>query len=608
MTTQAAIGDVFTSVSLSQSSNPLTGQLVSPVASSSTVPSSGFGATSKNGSADKFSVVKRELPGVFTPTVSGVAVLSQPALRAGDLAASFNASLTFSKKVEFGDAQGAFATVDVNVVPSIGVDLDVHRNAVGVPNGMGLAMRSTVKVAVSAEAGIQGKWTKELGVIRGSSIIFTIGPVPVVIVPKMPVDLEISGSVSIKTELSMQVGAELSYDTRDDRLRLTNLSKGPRFGGGVLGIASVSGQGAVLLKPRPGLAFYDVFGPALLPSLELRAEVNPLPDPGDAYFTLSFQLVLSGGMTLDILGKHAELKIQLAVFPFPKFEVKSPPVGLILTPDTSKVEAGQSRQFTAARSDGQAPSGLVWRVRGGVAGDRIDNTGLLTPAMPAGRVLHVIATDASRASGQAVVAVGDGFEAPVGITASQTYGTTSVALNWSPPAQSAGSPISSYRITGGPNGPVSVSATARSFAFESLRPTYYSFSVYAINTLGRVSPPASASLLVRPICTERASSGAWTDPATWSTGTVPGPQSWVCIDGGNVTLPGAPLAVQGIQLSGGTLTAPSRLTVTSSAVLAGTINGGGEVVVQPGVDVEASGLVVGDSRLVKKGTMRFSDS
>jgi hypothetical protein len=629
-TTVAAIGDVFSSLSLSQSSNPLLGQAASPTASSSTITPMAVRrlpapTTSKTTPKAKSktkpktkpkapvrkpanTLTRRPVRGKFIPTSPGVALLRQPTQPAGELSASLNASLTLSKKIDFGDDNGAFATVDVNVVPSIGVDLSVHQNAVGIPNGLGMTVHSTVKVALSAEVGLQGKWTRELGVIRGSSIVFTVGPLPVVIVPKMPVDLELSGSVSIKTELSMQVGMQLSYDTRDDQLKMKNLSKGPHFEGGVLGFATVTGEAKLALKPRPGLAFYDVFGPALLPSLELKAEVNPLPDPGEDYFCLTFQLNLAGGMTLDILGKHAELKISLAVIPFGKFELKTPPVGLLLAPDASKVEAGQSKQFTATRSDAQAPTGVTWKVNGGVTGDHISSAGLLTPAMPGGRVITVLATDATGATGKAPVAVGDGFNAPESVRATQTYPTTSVSVSWAQPAQSAGSPITSYRVTGGPAGPVTVGASSRQLTFENLRPTYYTFTVYAINSTGRVSPPGSVGMLVRPICTHRASTGAWNDPETWSTHTVPGPQAWVCVDSGNVVLPSSPITVQGLQLSGGTLTAPSTVTVTSSAVLAGTLTGAGQVVVQPGVDLEAAGLTVQGTRLVNQGTMRLHDS
>ncbi|RNL78458.1 fibronectin type III domain-containing protein [Nocardioides marmorisolisilvae] len=80
-------------------------------------------------------------------------------------------------------------------------------------------------------------------------------------------------------------------------------------------------------------------------------------------------------------------------------------------------------------------------------------------------------------------------DVPASLTATQTPKTGTVTLNWDAPPSPGDGPVTSYRITGGPSGPVNVASTDRSVVLTGLDPgVNYEFGVAAVNAFGPGQP------------------------------------------------------------------------------------------------------------------------
>src|SRR6185437_880887 len=261
-----------------------------------------------------------------------------------------------------------------------------------------------------------------------------VGPVPVVVVPKVPVFLTASGSAGLGFEVSGTVGGALSWSSADPtHLATQNLSSGPTVNGRVIPGVTVTGEVKVGLQVQPQAGIYDAAGPNIEADLDDDAKIDFNPAPGDPFLTIAKEIDLKAGLDLDLLGQHASLEASIGAFQFGSFTIEDPPTAsYTITPSGGTVSTGGTLALKATRSDGTTQK-LTWRLVGGTRSDSISASGVLHASAPAGRTLTVTVSDASGAAGEATVTVGLPFDAPSSVTATQKSGGTSASVTWKRP-------------------------------------------------------------------------------------------------------------------------------------------------------------------------------
>jgi len=452
-TTPAALSDVFQSLALGKNINPVGG--------------AGGGS--------------------FTPSAPGVRVV-------GSSSVSFSRSLTLGFDWKAGDQVGAFVSGEVSIEPELALELRLHHGWFGIPDGVGLTASARVTASASLSAGLTVKVERrKLGEITGDPIVVQVGPVPVVIVPRMPVYLDVNGKVGLTATASISVGGSVSWDSTNAGTLVTkNLSTPMTVKAGPLPGMSSTGTLSVDLSEEPQLDLYDLGGPGLTADERLDAEMNLSPPAGTPFLKVTPSLSVKAGLIFDFLGYHASLEQQIYSHSFTPFQILNPPAAtLTIAPPNQNVIAGRSLQFSATRSDGTSHP-ISWTLIG-AAGDTITSSGLFTAAAPAERTLTLVAIDDTGASGQTTITIGKYFDPPGNLTATQQSGTTDVLVTWTKPVNTGGSSLASYTITGDPGVPSTTDgAGTTSLTLKNLAPgAIYTISVYATNAAGLHSPPAT---------------------------------------------------------------------------------------------------------------------
>jgi hypothetical protein len=341
---QAALSQAFTGLSIASAQNPLT---------SSSEPAA-----------------------TFHPALPGVRLIKH------DL------SVDFSRELVLGINYGAGPLKVVGqlaVTPSVGVDVALTTGFLDVPNGAKVTASASVTVKAELAASLQGSLSKKIGEIDGAPEDFQIGPVPVVVVPKIPIYLNASGQISTQVTASIKIGAQASWSSHQPgTLSVKNISTPLTVSGNPL--QNLTATASVGFSEQPQLDLYDATGPNFEAAENLQGTLNPDPTAGQDYFSLVPSLNLKAGWDIDLLGFHADLEQQIAHLTFPSFVIAKPPGAfLTVSPASPSVPIGGSEQFKATRSDGQSFP-VTWSVLGG-AGDTISTSGLLQAVAPAGRTL-----------------------------------------------------------------------------------------------------------------------------------------------------------------------------------------------------------------------------
>lgn len=457
--TPAALTDAFSNLSLSSSSDPVgTG-----------TGSAGTGAA------------------FFRPAAAGVRVL---AYRRPTALAGVTLSRDVTLGIDFGSGS-AKVSGELELNPSVALDVALT-HALGVPDGAKMTASATMTAKASVAATLHGSQTKKIGEIDGSPETLAIGPIPVVVVPKIPVYLTVSGQVGTSATASITVGGEVSWSSRSPgTLAVKNLSTPPQISGNPL--ENISATAAIGLKEQPQLALYDTAGPNIEADENLVATVNPTPQSGQNYFSLTPSILLKAGWDVDLLHVHASLEATIAKLSFTPFTIaRAPAAFLTLAPHDGSVAAGGTLAFSATRSDGQTQP-ITWRVLGG-AGDSIGADGVLHAVSPTGRTFAVTARDATGATGLSYVTVGQPFDPPAGLRVAGSSDGKTATVSWQPPSRTGGYPISSYTVTSDPvSQQHTLTSTTRITSIKTDPTASYVISAYATNSHGLRSPPATLS-------------------------------------------------------------------------------------------------------------------
>jgi hypothetical protein len=550
---QAALSQAFTGLSLASTLNPL--------ASSS------------------------EPAATFQPALPGIRLI-KPAL-----------SVSFSRELVLGIEYGAGplkVSGELDITPSVGVDIAVTTGFFDVPNGANVTASASVSVKAALAATLQGSLSRKIGEIDGDPEYYQIGPVPVVVVPKIPIYLNASGQISTQITASIRIGAQASWSSHQPgTLSVKNISTPLTVSGNPL--ENLSASASIGFSEQPQLDLYDATGPNFEAAESVQATLNPAPQAGQDYFSLVPSLNLKAGWDVDLLGFHASLDAQIAHLTFPAFVIAKPPGAfLTVSPASPSVPVGGNQQFKATRSDGQSFP-VTWTVLGG-AGDNISSAGVLQSVAPSGRTLTVIATDSQGAVGETTVTVGKAFTAPQKLEVLSAHDGRSATLSWQAPTSTGGTALSSYTVVTDPATTTqTVPAPSTSAELTGLTPgVTYVVSVYATDTGGLRSSPATTSFTPTVSCSitwTGATSTAWSTASNWTPQRAPNSDDLVCISGAIVKLTAA-ATVYGLTLDDATIDTSGALTVTDLIDLEdGTLAGTGStaVALSPGGTLTSTG-------------------
>ena len=524
---QASLGDVFTNMTMSTSVDP-----------ASSAPAAGV--TKAPGAQAR-----------FVPSSSGVTSLGASP---NDIGVGVGASLesSFSINRHLGplevDAEASLST-------EVGVNMSVSQDIVGIPTGVSVDAKATAGVEVQGSFGFDGTRKFELGQIDGAPIDIQVGPVPVVIVPEVPVDLTVEGKVAVSATASAQVGGELTWSSSDPgHLGTKNLSHPFQLDGGIVPGVSVTGEGTIGVGVSALAAIYGIGGPNIEFDADLTAKVNFDPNPGEPFLRIGPELVAKAGLEYNVFGQQGEIDATIGTFSYAAFTIDKPPSAAYTISGPSEVPVADSGTYTAKRSDGQSVP-VTWGIEGGVASDQITSGGVFSPASPGGRIVTLSVEDGGGNAGTFPVTVGKAFDSPGGLSATQHAKDVGMDISWTAPSNTGDSAIADYVVTTVPStGNHVVAAGTTSVTLNNLTPGEYSIDVYAQNTGGQLSAPAEAEIYLTPPCGDTfvgTDSTSWSDPGNWSEGHTPGDSEWVCTDGQAVDVPsGTNAQMAGLQTGG----------------------------------------------------------
>jgi hypothetical protein len=190
-------------------------------------------------------------------------------------------------------------------------------------------------------ATLSGSHTWSLGEIDGAPI--PLPGLPIVLFPKIPVFLNVSGDITVGVNASMTVGAAMSWSSQQPGTLITkNLSTGPHMdGSGPLPGVSATATGTVELEAQPQIEIDDLAGPNLEADADLTADVNFLGSP---YFSLTPSITMKAGLDFDILDGlfHGSLEVDLTTLNFTAFTIGSAPnATLAISPANPTVFPGK---------------------------------------------------------------------------------------------------------------------------------------------------------------------------------------------------------------------------------------------------------------------------
>ena len=431
--------------------------------------------------------------------------------RAGHLVATSpgveieHASVGFSKSVTLSVNESASGSVQaslngtVSFTPSLEFEASILHGFAHIPDGATMSfsasLRAEVSATLTASASYDQRW--HIATIYSSPIDIQVGPMPLVLVPTIPIFLELSanGQVGVTASVNLFYGAKASWTSKHPSvLSLSDLSQSPSDLTPSVSVL-VDAHGSVEVEAQPQLLIDDVTGPEVDATLTLAAALSPLAKPPSPWLALTLNLQVKAGWKIDLLVWSGTVQGTLASHTWTLYtavgtpSVKPP---LTVSPAVVSVNPGSSEQFSVAGATGSVRWSLA-----GAAGDTITSSGLFTAASPGGRAVVVTATDSSGESGSATVLVGAVIGPPQDLRAARGSAGTSAAVSWEPPVLLRGATIASYSVSTSPQTAVTTTAAnASSATIGGLDPTTtYLVSVSATTTTGFESPPATVMLI-----------------------------------------------------------------------------------------------------------------
>ncbi len=358
---------------------------------------------------------------------------------------------------------------------------------------------TSAKVGASAElsVSVSGEYKKkwELGEIKLAPIWIQAGLIPVIVRPEIPIyaTFDAKASVSVSVGASFAIGGGFTWDSdHPDSLVTRNLSQRPVLADLPKPEPHATTTVSVGVEAAPDVLIEGVTGPAFDVTAQIQGSFDPFESP---CFSLDIVLTPEVSWKFELFSWHGELTRTLGKFTYNLYETDACPA-VTISPDPATVAAGSSVQLSAKDVDGN-PINPTWQLLGGVAGDSISSSGLLTAAEPNNRNVTVVAHDSNDNLGTAVVQVQtEPFDPPGNLTASLDTNKTGATITWAAPAHTAAQTLAGYTISTLPaTHTTNVTAPTTTVDIDGLDPdTTYTVRVVADTVDGLRSPPATATI------------------------------------------------------------------------------------------------------------------
>jgi hypothetical protein len=432
----------------------------------------------------------------FVPARPGIRLLRPAAADAGvSLGGSIGVSID-ADLYKSTDDRTVHADAMISLTPA--VDLSVSVSGGHIDASFQATVTEAGSVALKAQLSHEFSASIPLGEVTFGPIVFTIGPVPVVITPELSLSLDADGTITVgaQTTAGQSITYGVTLTSTDGRVSATPINQHTSFFSPPTLFDSLDLQ--IGPEAELSLLLYDAVGPYVKDELSLaKLHASTTEDP---WWTLSAENVVSAGFKLSALGDDIAdwSKSPLIDSTWPIANAGGPFMGVLISPDPASVAPGRSIQLSARvqRSPDQAVTWSVQR-RGGT----ISRTGRYTAPAVAGYYPVTATSPASglkpATAGIIVVRVGaQPPSAPTHVTAAPT-GPGEATLSWTRPADTGGSPLHSYRVTSFPPGGVGIAGgNDTSTVVTGLSPGgTYQFALSAVNAAG----PGPASAATAPI-------------------------------------------------------------------------------------------------------------
>jgi hypothetical protein len=302
----------------------------------------------------------------FAPARKGVRLDAQKGLAQLD-----QPSMTISLDIDLVDEGSRKVTLSGSqkITPSVSFDASV-RCCTHTESHFTASVAVERKLEAKAELSKEIKRSIPLGRIDFTPIRFTVGVVPVVIVPRMELTLETSGKISagIVTSVSETTTSGVDLSTRDSRVTAREINtRSTAYQQPTVFAAAEFTAGP---RIRLSLMLYGVVGPYVqltVKVIDLKADTS-----ADSFVTLKLTGSIGAGFQLSLLGKKIAdwTREPLVSFEIPLYQ-SGPFMGVTINPERATTPAGGTVPFTAtvARSPAQT---VVWSVN--------DGQGTITPA------------------------------------------------------------------------------------------------------------------------------------------------------------------------------------------------------------------------------------
>ncbi|GAA1035735.1 hypothetical protein GCM10009557_44500 [Virgisporangium ochraceum] len=279
----------------------------------------------------------------FRPAMEGVRIVGQNALRAELAGPKLTVAIDVDL-VKVGNGK-VHVTGSQDITPTVSFDASV-RCCFHTDTNFRAQIQTTRKLSLTAEIEKEIKGSIPLGQIYFRPIQFSVGPVPVVVVPRLDLSLESSGKISagVVTSISDTSTYGVEVATRDGRVTPRTINnRTTSFQPPTVFAAAEFKVGA---RARLNLLLYGVVGPYMQNTvypIDLRADTSE-----DAFITWKLTGTIGAGVQLSILGKTIANweRDPLISFSVTLYE-SGPLMGVTITPRPVSVEVGGTLKFSA---------------------------------------------------------------------------------------------------------------------------------------------------------------------------------------------------------------------------------------------------------------------
>jgi len=375
-----------------------------------------------------------------------------------------------------------------------------------------MASASLTPITENLTITLQGSGSIPVYKLPLTPIVFSVGPVLIVILPKIDVNLDYSGSLAFSSNASATLAGSIGWDSSSGFTTSHSTSLGTTGSP----TASLVASGHTDIQLEFELCLYGV----LCGNVQANSNLDvTVAIPGPPYFNICPSETIDVGLSVDLIVWSTSNETTLATLtPTPPcWDILAPPPTLTIVPvppvPSNGVPLGHDVQlFTAARTDGATPSN-TWTLQNSIApffppnavGDLITSSGSLTTCCVGYRQLIIKDVDSSTPSviGPATLTVFVGnyvaFDPPGNLTFTPLGYVVPVhrlriyaaKISWTAPVNTGGGGPSllTYDVT--VNG-TSYTTTATSLVVpDNTLFMVFQVQVLAVNGFGAVSPPAT---------------------------------------------------------------------------------------------------------------------